>query len=147
RSPMLDLLDAAKAFLRQVADKWAPKGPRLGEPFERVFEAEVYALLSDSEFRQALKSTGTSADTDERIFLVVGTLLNRIFTRYVENLRSADQTSIIALIKEAVALVTSNLFVALPYLMAFLAQSSDSLVARDVRRAFGLPQKEKVVLV
>src|SRR5262249_15057304 len=34
-----------------------------------------------------------------------------------------------------------------PYLMSFLAQSSDCLIARDVRKEFGLAERQKVVLV
>lgn len=118
-----------------------------GTPFERVFESEVYALLADAKFREELAKRQGSNDTDERIFLVVSTLLNRVFTRYVENVKEAGNRSVVCLIKEVVALVTSNVFVSLPYLMSFLAQSSDCLIARDVRREFQLGDAERLVLV
>ena len=50
-------------------------------------------------------------------------------------------------IKETVALVSSNLLVSLPYFVTYAHQSSDKLLARDVRQAFDLQQTEKIVLV
>jgi hypothetical protein len=120
---------------------------RAGAPFETVFDSEVCALLADPGLRSALSKLDTTAQTDERIFLVVGTLLNRIFARYVQNLRDAGNLGLVGLIKEVVALVTSNVFVSLPYFMSFLAQSSDCLIARDVRKSFGLAEPQRVVLV
>jgi glycosyltransferase involved in cell wall biosynthesis len=118
-----------------------------GTPFERVFEFEVCALLADPAFRTSLSRLHATSQTDERIFLVVGTLLNRVFARYVRNLQEGGDLSLVGLIKEVVALVTSNVFVSLPYLMSFLAQSSDCLIARDVRKEFGIDEPQKVVLV
>jgi glycosyltransferase involved in cell wall biosynthesis len=130
-------------FLRSVKPRLAElRGT--GEPFETIFESEAYALLSDPSFRKAL---GDTTRTDDRIYLVVGTLLNRIFARYVRNIQRARSLNIVHLIKEVVALIASNVFVSLPYLMSFVTQSSDCLIARDVRRAFDLPSRQKVVLV
>ena len=143
---------SAKVFARQVlahptVARYVHEKAVTGVPFERMFESEVCRLLGDREFRSALAKFGGEAQTDERIFLVVGTLLNRIFARYVHNLREAQATSLVGLIKDVVVLATSNIFVSLPYLMSFLAQSSDSLIARDVRASFGLAERQKVVLV
>ncbi len=120
---------------------------RTGVPFEQVFESEVCRLLSDSKFHTALSRLDPATQADERIFLVVGTLLNRIFARYVENLRDAGEANLVGLVKEVVALVTSNALVSLPYLMSFMAQSSDCLIVRDVRKTFGLAEQRKVVLI
>ncbi len=134
----------AKAwFLRSVQPRLAELRGK-GEPFEVIFESEAYALLTDPAFRRALDETSR---TDDRIYLVVGTLLNRIFARYVRNLQRAGALNLVDMIKEVVALVASNVFVSLPYLMSFVTQSSDCLIARDVRRAFGLTERQKVVLV
>src|SRR5262249_17962488 len=46
-----------------------------------------------------------------------------------------------------VALVSSNLFVSLPYLVAFLQQASDCLVAGDVRASFQFTQPSRVALL
>jgi glycosyltransferase involved in cell wall biosynthesis len=141
-SPVARLLLRLRILANEMQERLSgkPKGP--GEPFERIFASEVYSLLGDPAFRASLHR-----DTDERIFLVVGTLLNRIFARYVDNLRHAGTTNVVCVIKELVALVTSNFFVSLPYLMSFLAQSSDSLVSRDVRKRFDLAERQKVVLL
>lgn len=114
------------------------------ESFETIFESEAYVLLSDPNFRKTLVDLKR---TDDRIYMVVGTLLNRIFARYVNNLRRAGAFNLVNVIKEVVALVASNVFVSLPYLMSFLTQSSDCLIARDVRKAFDLTERQKVVLV
>jgi glycosyltransferase involved in cell wall biosynthesis len=84
---------------------------------------------------------------DDRIFLVVKTLVNRIFAHYVRSLRSSESMNMVSAIKETVALVSSNLFVSLPYLIAFMQQSADCQIARDVRRAFKVKEPQKVVLI
>jgi glycosyltransferase involved in cell wall biosynthesis len=114
------------------------------EPFERILESEVCTLLSDPTFRDELEAR---PHADDRIFWVVGTLVNRIFARYVENLRQAGTVDLLRAIKELVGLVSSNLFVSLPYLVSFLQQSSDCLIARDARSRFGLVETQKLVLV
>jgi glycosyltransferase involved in cell wall biosynthesis len=138
---------AHRVLTHQAVAKYVGSRRVAGTPFEQVFESEVYALLADPHFRAALARIDTRTQTDERIFLVVGALLNRMFARYVENLREVGKLSLVALIKEVVAMVTSNAFVSLPYLMSFLAQSSDCLIARDVRKEFGLAERQKVVLL
>ncbi len=115
------------------------------ETFEELFQAEVHLLLTDPKFRASLAHLDATAQTDDRIFFVIDTLLNRIFARYVENLRG--RLNLIGFVKQAAALATSNMLVALPYLMSFLQQSSDCLIARDVRKNFDLAERPKVVLV
>jgi glycosyltransferase involved in cell wall biosynthesis len=115
-----------------------------GESFEQVFESEVCRLLTDHAFRESL---GRLDATDDRIFFVISTLLNRIFSRYLSNLRDGGRLNLLGFIKQAVALATSNALVSLPYLISFLQQSSDSLIARDVRKTFGLAERQKVVLL
>lgn len=133
------------AWLRQIVlGRWGARRTGLGVPFERVLESEVSALLSSPEFRAALDQQQT---TDERIFLVISTLINRIFARYVSNMRKEHGLSLVAGIKEMVALVSSNLFVSLPYLVAFLQQASDCLVADEVRETFQFEQPKKVALL
>lgn len=53
--------------------------------FEATLESEVYALLAEPGLLGRLSSTTA---TDDRIFLVVGTLVNRVFARYMANLRA-----------------------------------------------------------
>lgn len=120
------------------------RGPRLGVPFEQVVESEIYAMLSEDDFRAALR--GPSLSTDERIFLVVSTLINRIFLRYVQNLRKARAGNVVDTIREVVALATSHVVVSAPYFAAFQAQSKDSRVAHDVRRTFELGTSERIAL-
>ncbi len=119
-------------------------GGRLSRPFEAVLEAQVYSMLGDPAFRAALAG---AADMDARIFFVIKTLVNRMFAHYVENLRRAESMSLVSAIKETVALVSSNFFVSLPYLVAFTQQSADGQIARDVRRAFKVRDPQKLVLV
>ena len=118
--------------------------PELSKPFEAVLEAEIYPMLADEAFRAELRSVTT---TDDRIFLVISTLVNRIFAHYVRGLRHSGSRNIVSAIKESVALVSSNLFVSLPYLVAFMQQSADCQISRDVRRAFNVQEPQKLVLV
>src|SRR5262249_15964295 len=132
-------------WLRQMAlGRWGFRVNGLGVPFENVLESEVGALLAIPEFPAELACQQT---TDDRIFLVISTLINRIFARYVSNLKREHGLNLVAAIKEMVALVSSNLFVSLPYLVAFLQQASDCLVARDVRESFQFSQPRKVALL
>ncbi len=133
------------AFLRRKL--FAPRGSRmdsLGIPFETVLEFEVNALLASPAF---LESLAAAESTDARIFLVISTLINRIFARYISNLKKERGLNLVGGIKEIVALVCSNMFVSLPYLVSFLQQASDCLVARDVREAFQFVQRPKVALL
>jgi glycosyltransferase involved in cell wall biosynthesis len=132
-----------KAILhRYLARHFRPK-PGVVESFESLLETEVLRLLADAEFGKRMAKT---EKTDDRIFLVVNTLLNRIFARYVDGLRNAEN-NLVFVVKQLVSMVSSNLFISLPYLVSFMQQSSDSLVARDVRKRFGLGERQKVVLL
>jgi glycosyltransferase involved in cell wall biosynthesis len=132
-----------KGLYHRVAAQWE-RAPKAGtEPFEKVLEAEVHAVLADAAFRAQLDAM---TSTDARIFHVLGTLVNRIFARYLRNLRAAGAANLVGTIKEIVALLASNVFVSLPYLLSFLQQSSDSLIAKDVRKAFELEQPKKLAL-
>jgi glycosyltransferase involved in cell wall biosynthesis len=133
------------ALLRQVVfGRWGARGDGLGVPFETVLQFEVAALLASPEFRATLAATKS---TDDRIFMVISTLVNRIFARYVLNLKKESALNVVAAIKELVALISSNLFVSMPYLVSFLQQASDCLIARDVRESFQFIQRPKVALL
>lgn len=114
------------------------------QPFEAVLEAEVCKMLTHADFRIELAA---ATATDDRIFLVVKTLVNRIFAHYVRSLQRTESMNLVTAVKEAVALISSNLFVSLPYLIAFMQQSSDCQISRDVRRAFTVRAPQKVVLL
>ncbi len=118
--------------------------PQFSKPFDTVLETEIYRMLADVGFREELNAAATM---DERIFLVIKTLVNRLFIHYVHSLRRTESLNIVTIIKESVALLSSNLFVSLPYLFAFMHQSADRHIAGDVRRAFSLEDPPKVVLV
>jgi glycosyltransferase involved in cell wall biosynthesis len=116
----------------------------LGVAFEDMLASEVRTLLGSQEF---LATLNAKESTDDRIFLVISTLLNRIFARYLSNLKNQSGLNLVGAIKEVVTLVSSNLFVSLPYLVAFLQQASDCLVARDVRESFEFTEPRKVALL
>ncbi|MCA8968026.1 MAG: hypothetical protein KDC48_24305, partial [Planctomycetes bacterium] len=86
-------------------------------------------------------------DTDEKIFTIIGTLLNRIFARYVQRLSGQESKSLIATVKELIAMVSSNLLVSLPYFLSYSHHSSDKLRLRDIRKAFDFQESEKLLLV
>jgi hypothetical protein len=137
----------ARVLLQEILPKSLAARSPGGEPFEQVFESEVLRLLADPAFRAGLANLDAGAQMDERIFYTIGALLNRIFARYLDNLRGGRHLHLIGFIKQAVALATTNSLVCLPYLVSFLAQSSDSLIVRDVRKTFGLAERPKAVLV
>ncbi|MBZ0150358.1 MAG: glycosyltransferase [Planctomycetes bacterium] len=114
------------------------------QPFEMILACEARALLADKQFKASL---ATAKRTDDRIFAVVSNLVNRIFQRYVARIAAAESLDMVRVIKEVVALVTSNVFVSLPYLLSYLHQSSDRMIVRDVRKRFGLHERAKLVLV
>lgn len=132
-----------RTWLRRSAGRWRRRHPA-NIAFEAVLESEVYVLLDDPQFRAGL---GAQASTDDRVFYVIKTLVNRIFLRYVERLQRIGDGNLVGVIKELVALFASNMFVSLPYLASYLQQSSDCLIARDVRRSFELDAPPRVVLV
>jgi glycosyltransferase involved in cell wall biosynthesis len=112
--------------------------------FERIFLEEARQLLSEANFRARIAATEL---TDDKIFLIIRTLLDRLFVRYLARLRANPSGDIVRTIKEAIALVSSNLLVSLPYFITYGHQSADKLLSRDVRRAFDLQQTEKILLV
>ena len=142
---MSEKLRRKAAWLRRIAlGNWGAGVDGLGVPFERILECEVAALLASADFRARLASQQTA---DDRIFLVISTLVNRIFARYLSNLRKERGLNFVAGIKELVALVSSNVFVSMPYLVAFLQQASDCLVVREVRKSFQFIEPPKVALL
>ncbi len=132
----------ARFWLHRI--KQARGAANLSKPFDAVLETQVYLMLDDAAFRRALNAAETM---DDRIFFVVKTLVNRIFAHYVSSLRSRNSRNIVSAIKESVALVSSNLFVSMPYLVAFMQQSADCQIARDVRHAFSVDEPKKIALV
>jgi glycosyltransferase involved in cell wall biosynthesis len=112
--------------------------------FERIFLEEAQRLLGEGAFRARLAE---AENTDDKIFLIIRTLLDRLFVRYAARIRSNREGDIVRTIKETIALVSSNLLVSLPYFVTHAHQSSDKLLTRDVRRAFDLQQAEKILLV
>jgi glycosyltransferase involved in cell wall biosynthesis len=134
----------ASMLNRMIVGRWRKRNDGLGVPFEEMLESEINVLLVSPDFRATLAAQKTS---DERIFLVVSTLLNRIFARYLSNLKKQEGVNLVAAIKEVVTLVSSNLFVSLPYLVAFLQQASDSMITRDVRESFQFSAPRKLALV
>jgi glycosyltransferase involved in cell wall biosynthesis len=134
----------AQWLRRTMLGRWGNRVDGLGAPFEHVLECEVGALLASPEFREALAAQQTA---DARIFLVISTLVNRIFARYLSNLKKQRGLNLVGAIKEIVALVSSNLFVSMPYLLAFLQQASDTLVVRDIRKSFQFVEPRKVALL
>jgi glycosyltransferase involved in cell wall biosynthesis len=133
------------AWMRKmVMGRWMKRKDGMGMPFEAILESQVSVLLADVAFRAALEGQET---TDGRIFLVISTLINRIFAHYLSNLKKQRGLNLVGGIKEVVALVSSNLFVSMPYLVAFLQQASDCLVAREVRAEFKIAETKKIALL
>ena len=114
------------------------------QSFEKILAGEARGLIGDRAFKARLAAAERA---DDRIFEVVSTLVNRLFQRYAQRLRTAGQGDIVRVIKEAVAMVSSNLFVSLPYLVSYLHQASDRQILEDVRKRFGLQERQKLVLV
>jgi glycosyltransferase involved in cell wall biosynthesis len=113
-------------------------------PFEKTLAHQARTMLFDRGFQRALAE---ASRTDDKIFLIVSGLVNRIFAHYVERLSAARSLDVVRLIKEVVALVSSNVFVSLPYLVSYMHQSSDRLIVRDVRDRFAIAEAPKLVLV
>jgi glycosyltransferase involved in cell wall biosynthesis len=112
--------------------------------FERIFLEEAQGLLGERAFRARIAA---AENTDDKIFLIIRTLLDRLFLRYAARIRSNLSGDIVRTLKETIALVSSNVLVSLPYFVTHAHQSSDKLLTRDVRRAFDLDQAEKILLV
>ncbi len=90
------LVGYGKALYQKYLGRHLAERRSGGEPFEKILETEVQALLLDSSFRSELER---KTNVDDRIFLVVGTLVNRIFARYAANLRRAGSRSLVEVIK------------------------------------------------
>jgi len=110
---------------------------------EEVLHESMTSMLADPELRQKLLRTETM---DDRIFLVLGTLANRLFKVYVGRARRSDG-GVVGAAKSLVAMLGSTAFLSLPYFVAFMQHSSDSLIARDVRKSFELHRPPRLVLV
>ncbi|MCA8966642.1 MAG: glycosyltransferase, partial [Planctomycetes bacterium] len=134
----------SRLWLQKAFGRLPQRRAAADRPFERILAGEASALLGDKRFQQQLAA---AERTDERIFTVVSTLVNRIFQRYVARIRQGRSLDFVRVIKEVVALVSSNLFVSLPYLLSYLHQSSDRMIVRDVRKRFGIDEQPKLVLV
>src|SRR5262249_49611416 len=117
---------------------------RSDESFERIFLDEAQGLLTERAFRAKLAA---AEPTDAKIFLIISTLLDRLFVRYLARIRSHLSGDIVRTIKETIALISSNLLVSTPYFVTYAHQRTDKLLSRDVRRAFDLQQEEKILLV
>lgn len=133
-----------QALLRRAVAGRVRRRPAARQPFEKVLAAEAWELLSDRPFQASLSAL---TRTDDRIFRVVGTLLNRIFANYVRRIASSGGKDVVRVIRDVVACVSSNVFVSLPYLVSYFHQSSDRLIVRDVRKAFRMGERDRTVLV
>lgn len=126
-----------------LAERWDAL-TRRDPTFERTLLVQSRGLLQDADFRRRLEA---AEGTDERIHLIISTLLNRIFVHYVDRIRSVDALDLFRTIKESIALVSSHVFVSLPYFLCYSTQSADKLLLRDARRAFDLHERERLLLV
>lgn len=111
--------------------------------FEQLLAHEAHSLLRDPRFMSGF----SDRRTDDKIFHIISGLVNKVFIHYLDRLRKARSVDIVSVIKEIVSLVSSNLFVSLPYFLSYFHQSSDRLIIRDVHRAFSIREKSKLVLV
>ncbi len=113
-------------------------------PFERLLMREATAMLGDPAFRHELER---APRTDDKIFQVISSLLNRMFVSYVDRMKGQGSFNVVRVIKELVSLVSSHLFVSLPYFICYSHQSSDAALVRDVRGAFDIRKRGKLLLV
>jgi glycosyltransferase involved in cell wall biosynthesis len=132
-----------RTWLHKVASA-SRRDRAANRPFEAILADEARSLLGDAGFRGQLAA---AARTDDRIFLVVSSLINRIFRRYVARIASARSLDLMRVVKEVVALAASNVFVSLPYLLSYLHQSSDRQIVGEIRKRFEFGEKPKLVLV
>ena len=121
-----------------------PNNRPRAQSFEKILSNEARTLLSGKHFQASLAALER---TDDRIFKVVSTLVNRVFQRYVARLSAPGPINIVSMIKEAVALVSSNVFVSLPYLISYLHQATDRAIVSDIQKRFNINEREKLVLV
>ena len=95
----------AHALAQRFVDHRSRSRGARHRPFEAILAAEARYLLGEPAFRRRIAQ---ATKTDDRIFLVVSSLLNRIFQRYVERIREAPTMDLMRVVKELVALVSSN---------------------------------------
>jgi glycosyltransferase involved in cell wall biosynthesis len=131
------------ALQRLIGRPWARLLRRDGS-FEQIFLEEAQRLLGEGAIRARIAA---AENTDDKIFLIISALLDRLFLRYAARIRENLSGDIVGTIKETIALVSSNLLVSLPYFVTYAHQNADKLLTRDVRRAFDLKQAEKLLLV
>ncbi len=129
--------------LRQSVDRLFPRLARQRHNFDQILAQQALGLITDTAFKQRI---GELSRLDDKIFLIINGLLNRIFVYYLQRLEQGGG-ELQRTIKEAVAMVSSNLFVSLPYFLSYFHQSSEKFILRDVTRAFQLEQRQKLVLV
>lgn len=133
-----------KAVLHQWASNSFLKKHQMKGNFEKVLNAVALELVVSPDFQKKIEGL---SGTDEKIFMIVNQLINRIFQHYLEQLMDTASFNLVTSIKEVIALVFSNLFVSLPYFISYSNQSSDRPILRDVRKAYNLKEKKRVVLI
>ena len=131
------------AIERLLLDAFARLSGR-GESFEQILLGEARGLLTDIGFRDKIAALEL---TDDKIFLIISSLLDRLFVRYADRIRHDRSGNVIKVVKEAVALISSNAMVSLPYFVSYAVSSTDKLLNRDVRKAFDLHEEQKLILV
>jgi glycosyltransferase involved in cell wall biosynthesis len=114
------------------------------QKFESILSQLALELISNKTFQ---KEIAEMQKTDDKIFMIISRLLNRIFLIYIDRIQRSNSYGFIKTIKEIVALLSSNLFVSLPYLVSYFQQTSDSILVRDVQNAFNFDEPEKLLLV
>lgn len=129
--------------LRQAFAKHFPKFFQNRGNFEKVLNSLALELVLSEEFQNKISGI---EKTDEKIFMILSHLVNRIFQYYIDQLLDTSSFNLITTIKEGIALVFSNLLVSLPYFISYHHQSSERPLTRDVRKAFNLNEKKKVLL-
>ncbi len=136
----------SRAILGRLGQRFvaARRRPRYAQTFERMLVREAQAMMCEPEFKRGLAA---AARTDDRIFWIISRLVNRIFVHYVGRIAGARSLDLVCVVKEVVALVASNVFVSLPYVLSYFHQSSDRQIVRDVRKAFAIEEPPKTVLV
>jgi glycosyltransferase involved in cell wall biosynthesis len=143
-TPLRERVALRATAMLQRASRPLLRLSRRSDSFERVLFDEAQAMLGDRGFRARVAG---AARADDKIFLIISTLLDRLFARYAEHIRASVKGDIVRAIKETVALVSSNLLVSLPYFATYALHGSDRLLTRDIRRDFELDQAEKLMLV
>lgn len=114
------------------------------QKFETILGKLALELMLDKQFQKEITKR---PEIDDKIFMIISQLINHIFSFYINRIERSNTIGFIKTIKEIIALVSSNLFVSLPYFVSYFQQTSDSYLVRDVQQAFHLDQPEKLVLV